>query len=57
MDIDAFLSRLDSHRRAGRVDDATFSRVAEHERSQKNDAPAPIVIEDGSAISGANLGV
>ena len=55
MDIDAFLSRLDSHRRAGRVDDATFSRVAEHERSEKNDAPTSIVIENGSAVSGADL--
>ena len=55
MDIDAFLSKLDSHRRAGRVDDATFSRVAEHERSEKNDAPTSIVIENGSAVSGADL--
>jgi hypothetical protein len=55
MDVDAFLSRLDSHRQAGRVDDASFSRVAEHERSQKTTAPSPITIStgDGHVSSGA----
>ena len=51
MDTEAFLSRLDSHRQAGRVDDASFSRVAEYEKSQKTNAPAPIVISDSHVAS------
>ena len=51
MDTEAFLSRLDSHRQAGRVDDDSFSRVAEYEKSQKTSAPAPIVISDGHMAS------
>ena len=53
MDTEAFLSRLDSHRQAGRVDDASFSRVAEYEKSQKTNAPAPIVIGDSHVASEA----
>ena len=49
MDTDAFLSRLDSHRQAGRVDDDSFSRVAEYEKSQKTSAPAPVVITSGDS--------
>ena len=51
MDTEAFLSRLDSHRQAGRVDDDSFSRVAEYEKSQKKSAPAPIVISDSHVAS------
>ena len=53
MDTEAFLSRLDSHRQAGRVDDDSFSRVAEYEKSQKTSAPAPIVIGDSHVASEA----
>lgn len=55
MDTDAFLSRLDSHRQAGRVDDASFSRVAEYEKSQKTSAPEAILIDDGDGASKADL--
>jgi len=53
MDVDAFLSRLESHRQAGRVDDASFSRVAEHERSQTKSAPDPIVISETHSLGEA----
>ena len=53
MDTDAFLSRLDLHRKAGRVDDGSFSRVAEYEKSQKTIVPAPIVIDGGHVASEA----
>ena len=55
MDADAFLSRLDSHRQAGRVDDASFSRIAEYEKSQKMSAPKAIVIDEGHGASKADL--
>lgn len=55
MDTDAFLSRLESHRQAGRVDDASFSRVAEYEKSQKTSAPEAILIDDGDGASKADL--
>lgn len=55
MDADAFLSRLDSHRQAGRVDDASFSRIAEYEKSQKMSAPKAIVIDEGHGASKADF--
>ena len=55
MDIDAFLSRLDSHRQAGRVDDASFSRIAEYEKSQNRSAPEAIVIDEGHEASKADF--
>ena len=55
MDTDAFLSRLDSHRQAGRVDDASFSRIAEYEKSQNPSAPEAIVIDEGHGASKADF--
>jgi len=39
MKSDTFLSRLDAHRQAGRVDDDTFQRIADHEA--KHPSPSP----------------